>query len=42
VTTLGTTVTVTDDFEGGVMPEAPVADQETAVANLRQSISLEQ
>ncbi|QCB44157.1 hypothetical protein E5673_01670 [Sphingomonas sp. PAMC26645] len=41
VTTLGTTVTVTDDFEGGVMPEAPVADQETAVANLRQSISLE-
>jgi lipoprotein-anchoring transpeptidase ErfK/SrfK len=42
VTTLGTTVTVTDDFEGGVIPEAPVADQETAVANLRQSISLEQ
>ena len=42
VTTRGTTVTVTDDFEGGVMPEAPVADQETAVANLRQSISLEQ
>ena len=42
VTTLGTTVTVTDDFEGGVMPEAPVADQETAVANLRRSISLEQ
>ena len=42
VTTLGTTVTVTDDFEGGVMPQAPVADQETAVANLRQSISLEQ
>jgi len=42
VTTLGTTVTVTDDFEGGVMPEAPVADQETAVANLRQSVSLEQ
>ena len=41
VTTLGTTVTVTDDFEGGVMPEAPVADQETAVANLRQSISLD-
>ena len=42
VTTLGTTVTVTDGFEVGVMPEAPVADQETAVANLRQSISLEQ
>jgi lipoprotein-anchoring transpeptidase ErfK/SrfK len=42
VTTLGTTVTVTDDFEGGMIPEAPVADQETAVANLRQSISLEQ
>ena len=41
VTTLGTTVTVTDDFEGGLMPEAPVPDQETAVANLRQSISLE-
>ncbi len=41
VTTLGTSVTVTDDFEGGVIPEAPVADQETAVANLRQSISLE-
>ena len=41
VTTLGTTVTVTDDFEGGMIPEAPVADQETAVANLRQSISLE-
>ena len=41
VTTLGTTVTVTDDFEGGVMPEAPVPDQETAVANLRQSIALE-
>ncbi|MES3153788.1 L,D-transpeptidase family protein [Sphingomonas faeni] len=42
VTTLGTTVTVTDDFEGGMAPEAPVADQETAVANLRQSVSLEQ
>ncbi len=42
VTTLGTTVTVTDDFEGGMIPEAPVPDQETAVANLRQSISLEQ
>ncbi|TCP65875.1 L,D-transpeptidase family protein [Sphingomonas sp. PP-CE-1G-424] len=42
VTTLGTTVTVTDDFEGGAMPEAPVVDQETAVANLRQSISLDQ
>ncbi len=42
VTTLGTTVTVTDDFEGGTVPEAPVPDQETAVANLRQSISLEQ
>lgn len=42
VTTLGTSVTVTDDFEGGVMPEAPAPDQETAVANLRQSISLEQ
>ena len=42
VTTLGTTVTVTDDFEGGVMPEPPVADQETAVANLRQSVSLSQ
>ncbi len=41
VTTLGTTVTVTDDFEGGVAPEPPVADQETAIANLRQSISLE-
>ncbi len=42
VTTLGTTVTVTDDFEGGTVPETPVPDQETAVANLRQSISLEQ
>ena len=42
VTTLGTTVTVTDDFEGAMVPEAPVPDQETAVANLRQSISLEQ
>ena len=42
VTTLGTTVTVTDDFEGGMIPEAPVQDQETAVANLRQSVSLEQ
>ncbi len=42
VTTLGTTVTVTDDFEGGTIPEAPAPDQETAVANLRQSISLEQ
>ena len=42
VTTLGTTVTVTDDFEGGVMPEPPVPDQETAIANLRQSVSLEQ
>ena len=41
VTTLGTTVTVTDDFEGGMAPEAPVADQETAVANLRQSVSLD-
>ncbi|WP_231420709.1 L,D-transpeptidase family protein [Sphingomonas sp. Leaf205] len=41
VTTLGTTVTVTDDFEGGAMPEAPVVDQETAVANLRQSVSLD-
>ncbi|RMB54689.1 lipoprotein-anchoring transpeptidase ErfK/SrfK [Sphingomonas sp. PP-CE-3A-406] len=41
VTTLGTTVTVTDDFEGGVEPETPVADQETAVANLRQSVSLD-
>ena len=42
VATLGTTVTVTDDFEGGAMPDAPVVDQETAVANLRQSVSLEQ
>ena len=42
VTSLGTTVTVTDDFEGGAMPEAPVVDQETAMANLRQSVSLEQ
>jgi lipoprotein-anchoring transpeptidase ErfK/SrfK len=41
VTTLGTSVTVTDDFEGGTIPEAPAPDQETAVANLRQSISLE-
>lgn len=41
VTTLGTTVTVTDDFEGGAVPEAPVPDQETAIANLRQSVSLE-
>lgn len=41
VTTLGTTVTVTDDFEGGAMPEPPVADQETAIANLRQSVSLD-
>lgn len=41
VTTLGTTVTVTDDFEGGAMPDAPVMDQETAVANLRQSVSLD-
>lgn len=41
VTTLGTTVTVADDFEGVVMPEPPVADQETAIANLRQSVSLE-
>ena len=37
VTTLGTTVTVTDDFEGGVMPPEPVVDQETAVANLRKN-----
>ena len=42
VTTLGTSVTVTDDFESGAMPEAPVADQETAIANLRQSVSLSQ
>jgi lipoprotein-anchoring transpeptidase ErfK/SrfK len=42
VTSVGTTVTVTDDFEGGVVAEAPVADQETTVANLRQSVSLEQ
>ena len=42
VTTLGTTVTVTDDFEGGVMPAEPVVDQETAVANLAQSVSLQQ
>ncbi len=42
VTTLGTTVTVTDDFEGGMAPEPPVADQETAIANLRQSVSLSQ
>jgi lipoprotein-anchoring transpeptidase ErfK/SrfK len=42
VTSLGTTVTVTDDFEGGVVAEAPVADQETTMANLRQSVSLEQ
>ncbi len=46
VTTLGTNVTVTDDFEGGVAPEPPVADQpaadqETAVANLRQSVALD-
>ena len=41
VTTLGTTVTVTDDFEGGVMPPEPVVDQETAVANLAQSVSLQ-
>ncbi len=44
VTSLGTTVTVTDDFEGGfeggAVPYEPVVDQETAVANLRQSISL--
>ncbi|WP_349238507.1 L,D-transpeptidase family protein [Sphingomonas faeni] len=42
VTTLGTAVTVMDDFEGGVMPEPPVPDQETAIANLRQSVSLSQ
>ncbi|WP_235525609.1 L,D-transpeptidase family protein [Sphingomonas sp. Leaf34] len=42
VTTLGTTVTVTDDFEGGMVPEPPVPDQETAIANLRQSVSLDQ
>jgi hypothetical protein len=41
VTTLGTTVTVTDDFEGGMVPEPPVPDQETAIANLRQSVSLD-
>jgi lipoprotein-anchoring transpeptidase ErfK/SrfK len=42
VTTLGTTVTVTDDFEGGVTLAEPVVDQETAVANLAQSVSLQQ
>ncbi|MEG8023270.1 L,D-transpeptidase family protein [Sphingomonas aurantiaca] len=42
VTTLGTTVTVTDDFEGGVTLAEPVMDQETAVANLAQSVSLQQ
>ncbi len=41
VTSLGTTVTVTDDFEGGVMPEEPLIDAETAKANARQLASLE-
>ncbi len=41
VTSLGTTVTVTDDFEGGAVPYEPVVDQETAIANLRQSVALE-
>ncbi len=41
VTSLGTTVTVTNDFEGGFMPEEPLIDAETAKANARQLASLE-
>jgi lipoprotein-anchoring transpeptidase ErfK/SrfK len=41
VTSLGATVTVTDDFEGGVVPEEPLIDAETAKANARQLASLE-
>jgi len=41
VTSLGTTVTVTHDFESNVMPEEPLIDAETAKANARQLASLE-
>jgi len=40
VTSLGTTVTVTDDFEGGPIPYEPLVDAETAKANARQLASL--
>ncbi len=41
VTSLGTTVTVTHDFESNVMPEEPLIDSETAKANAMQLASLE-
>ncbi len=40
VTSLGTTVTVTDDFESGDMPVEPLFDAETANANGKQLASL--
>ena len=40
VTSLGTTVTVTDDFEGGDVPYEPAIDAETASANAGQLAAL--
>ena len=40
ITALGTTVTVTDDFEGGALPREPLVDAETARANARQLTAL--
>lgn len=40
VTALGTTVIVTDDFEGGALPEEPLVDADTAKANAKQLASL--
>lgn len=41
VTSVGTTVTVTDDFEGGAVPYEPPVDEETSKANLHQLVSLD-
>ena len=41
VTALGTTVIVTDDFEGGAIPDEPLVDAETAKANAGQLASLD-
>ena len=41
VTALGTTVTVTDNFEGGALPHEPLVDAATAKANARQLAALD-
>ena len=41
VTALGTTVIVTDDFEGGALPTEPLVDAETAKANARHLATLD-